>query len=68
MVLESNGTVSLCITPDYESHTLIVREFAVSDLRYMASEPTREAVKFRVEDAPRPPYKLLHFARKFVQT
>ena len=29
MVLKSNGAVSLCVAPNYESHTLIIREFAV---------------------------------------
>ena len=68
-ILKSNGAVSLCITPNYESHTLIIREFAVSDLHFATvygSEPTWNAVKFlnfRGEAAPRPPYKLLHFAQ-----
>ena len=36
--LESNGSVSLCITPNYESHTLIIRatlpQVTYTSLRY----------------------------------
>ena len=34
MVLKSNSAVSLCITPNYEFHMLIICEFAVSDLLF----------------------------------
>ena len=61
--LEIDGTVSLRISTELR--------VSYAGLRYgMTSELTWEAVKFlnfRGEDAPRPPYKLLHFARKFVQ-
>ena len=60
------------------SHCLCCQQYSVPlteghsssgyDTPAWASEPTWEAVNFRGEDAPRPPYKLLHFVRKFVQT
>ena len=34
MVLNLNGAVSLCKIPNYESLTLIIPEFAVSDLHF----------------------------------
>ena len=83
MVLKLNGTVSLCIAPNYESRTLIIHvcELAVSDLHFatvyglrtdlgsqVGSQVASGGCKIPGEDAPRPPYKLLHFTRKLVQT
>ena len=59
---------------NYESHTLILREFAVSDLHFAAVHGLKTDLggckipKFHGGGCPQPPYKLLHFARKFVQT
>ena len=63
------GAVSLCITLNYESHTLIVREFAVSDLHFATVYGLRTDLGgFLGGGCLQTPCKLLHFVRKFVQT
>ena len=61
----------------YESHTLIIREFAVSDLHFATVYGLRidqegcKIPKFSEEEGMPPDspiYKLLHFAWKVVQT
>ena len=54
----------------YNTDTLIIHEFAVSDLHFAMVYGLRTDLggcKIPGEDAPRPPYKFLHFAQKFVQ-